>query len=130
MKNPLLCTVAISWLLIAVSSLPVNSAFAATYSLTVDGGIRQGGIPHFWSECVGTGTMEYCLKPAWTTAARIRVRPGSKWFEGMEFSSTGTVLIISGWDQLRTGISRSSIRFMIQVIACGLKPVVELSSCR
>ena len=44
---------------------------SATTTLTVDGSVRQGAIPHFWSECVGTGTMEYCLKPAWTTAARI-----------------------------------------------------------
>jgi xylan 1,4-beta-xylosidase len=40
-------------------------------AITVDGGVKKGYIPHFWSECVGTGTMIYCLKPEWQVAAKI-----------------------------------------------------------
>jgi xylan 1,4-beta-xylosidase len=128
MKNILFCTVANSWLLIAACSLLGNSAFAATYSLTVDGGVRQGAIPHFWSECVGTGTMEYCLKPAWTKAARIGVsQAGFKQVRGH-----GILIHGNSADNIKLG-SAPNWNFSIidqiydTVIACGLKPIVELS---
>jgi xylan 1,4-beta-xylosidase len=47
------------------------SGFSAQYNLTVNGAARQGSVPHFWSQCIGTGTMWYCQKPAWRTAAKI-----------------------------------------------------------
>jgi xylan 1,4-beta-xylosidase len=127
MKNSWLCTVVISWLLIAACSLLCNSAFAATYSLTINGSVRQGSIPHFWSECVGTGTMEYCLKPAWTTAARIGAQEaGFKRVRGH-----GIFIHLNNADSIHLG-SNPNWNFSVidkiydTVIACGLRPVVEL----
>ncbi|MBN1758963.1 MAG: T9SS type A sorting domain-containing protein [Chitinispirillaceae bacterium] len=58
-------------LLIAGAFLYQVPSSSATYNLVVDGSKKQGHLPHFWSECVGTGTMIYCLKPEWQVAAKI-----------------------------------------------------------
>lgn len=108
--------------------MPDCPVFAATYTLTVDGSVRQGAIPHFWSECVGTGTMEYCLKPAWRNAARIGVsQAGFKLVRGH-----GILIHGSSADNIKLG-SPPNWDFSVidqiydTVIACGLKPIVELS---
>ncbi|MBN2189170.1 MAG: hypothetical protein JW699_06935 [Chitinispirillaceae bacterium] len=113
--------------LIAACPLLGNSAFAATYPLTVNGSVRQGAIPHFWSECVGTGTMEYCLKPAWTTAARIGVQEaGFKRVRGH-----GILIHLNNVDNIRIGTypnwNFSVINQIIDTVrACGLTPVIEI----
>jgi xylan 1,4-beta-xylosidase len=99
--------------------------FSAT--ITVDCNTRKGAIPHFWSECVGTGTMEYCLKPAWTKAARMGVQEaGFKLVRGH-----GILIHGNNVDNIRLG-SNPNWNFSVidqiydSVIACGLKPIVEL----
>jgi xylan 1,4-beta-xylosidase len=117
----------ISWILITACSLPGNRAFAATYSLTVDGGVRQGAIPHFWSECVGTGTMEYCLKPAWRTAARLGAQEaGFKRVRGH-----GILIHLTNVDNIHAGTypswSFTAINAIIDTIrACGMAPIMEV----
>ena len=119
--------VTFTWLLITLSLLPGNRVVAATYTLTVDAGVRQGAIPHFWSECVGTGTMEYCLKPAWTAAARIGVQEaGFKRVRGH-----GILIHGNNADSIHLGANPNWNFSVIDkiydtVIACGLKPIVEL----
>jgi xylan 1,4-beta-xylosidase len=127
LKSSWLCTTLLTWLSITANSLPGGSVFAATCSLTVDGSVGQGAIPHFWSECVGTGTMEYCLKPAWTTAARIGAQEaGFKRVRGH-----GILLHGNNVDNIFIGSNPNWNFSMIDriydtVIACGLKPIVEL----
>ncbi len=57
--------------LLLIGSIFHLQSVAATVNLVVDGSKKEGYIPHFWSECVGTGTMIYCLKPEWQVAAKI-----------------------------------------------------------
>lgn len=127
MKNSWFCTTVVTLLLISLSSLSGNSVFAATYSLTVNGGVRQGTIPHFWSECVGTGTMEYCLKSSWRNAARIGVsQAGFKLVRGhgilIHGNNADSIKIGSNPNWNFSGIDQ----IYDTVLACGLKPVVEL----
>jgi xylan 1,4-beta-xylosidase len=127
LKKPWFCTILLTWLLIITNSLPGNSIFAATYTLTVNGSVRQGPVPHFWSECVGTGTMEYCLKPAWRNAARIGVsQAGFKMVRGH-----GILIHGNNADSINIGTNPNWNFSVIDkiydtVLACGLKPVVEL----
>ena len=55
-------------LLAAVAPTNLHSA---AYTIAVDGSVKQGSVPHYWSTCVGRGGMRYCLKPAWQTAIRL-----------------------------------------------------------
>jgi xylan 1,4-beta-xylosidase len=59
------------YLLLAAVGLSSYHLGAATYTISVDGSVKQGAVPHYWSSCVGTGTMCFCQKPAWRTAAKI-----------------------------------------------------------
>ena len=113
--------------MVAACLLFGTTTFAATINLTVDGSVRQGAIPHFWSECVGTGTMEYCLKPAWTAAARLGAREaGFKRVRGH-----GILIHGNNADSIHLGTNPNWNFSVIDkiydtVIACGLKPIVEL----
>ncbi len=56
---------------------------AKIFTLELDGSKKLADIPHFWSECVGTGTMEYYLKPEWQVAAKIGAKEaGFKYVRG------------------------------------------------
>jgi len=96
-------------------------------NITVDCNVKKGAIPHFWSECVGTGTMEYCLKPAWTKAARMGVQEaGFKQVRGH-----GILIHGNNVDNIRLGSSPNWNFSVIDqiydsVLACGMKPIVEL----
>jgi xylan 1,4-beta-xylosidase len=109
------------------------SVSAATYTLTVDGGVRQGNVPHFWSECVGTGTMSFCLKPQWQAAAKIGAQEaGFKRVRGhgilMRWNGTDDVGIFH-WDGTNsptyTWAKLDSIYDFIE--SCNMQPLVELS---
>jgi xylan 1,4-beta-xylosidase len=113
-------------LLSGCSPLFVASLYGATTTLTLSG-TTQGNIPHFWSACVGTGTMEFCLKSAWTTAARI----GAKEAGFMFVRGHGILIRSNNVDVIHVGTYPNwSFSVIDQIydtlIACGLKPVVEL----
>ena len=134
MKNSRVCLSVSMLLLLIAGSLPCGSAFAANYSLKVDGKQKLGTIPHFWSKCVGSGTMEYCLKPAWQQAAKIGAEEA-----GFEYVRGHGILIhLNNEDNINslswngTGSTPtynwSKIDQIYQaVLDCGLKPIVELS---
>jgi xylan 1,4-beta-xylosidase len=107
---------------------------AATYTVTVTGAAKQGSVPHFWSECVGTGTMAYCLKTEWQTAAKIGA-------EEAGFKRVRGHGILMGWDNndkvgifhwngagapVYTWETFDKIYDFI-VKTCKMQPVVELS---
>ena len=120
--------------LIAVGMLFTGSGFAESYTITVDGSAKLGTVKHFWSKCVGTGTMEYCLKPAWQLAARMGVKEA-----GFEYVRGHGILLhgnnVDNIYVLSWAGSGTTPKFNWQridaiydtVLACGLKPVVELS---
>jgi len=116
-----------AFLLLLLTGFLIVPLYAATVSITVDGSVRQGTVPHFWSECVGTGTMEYCLKPAWQTAARIGAQEaGFKRVRGH-----GLLIHWNGVDSIHVGTSPNWSFTVIDkiidtVIACGLHPIIEL----
>lgn len=103
-------------------------------TITVDAGNLSSSLPHFWSECVGTGTMAYCLKPEWQAAAKIGAdEAGFKRVRGHG--------ILMGWNNIdRTGFfhwngtgtptytwgTLDSIYDFI-VDSCKMAPIVELS---
>ncbi|MBN1306679.1 MAG: hypothetical protein JXA18_02090 [Chitinispirillaceae bacterium] len=110
-----------------------GSAYAGTYTITVDAGKQVAALPHFWSECVGTGTMLYCLKPEWQVAAKIGADEAG-------FRRVRGHGILMGWNGTDDpGIIRWSgtgtpaynwVKFdsIINVlIRCNLRPIVELS---
>ena len=121
-------------LVIVLGLLWSGSVIAASYSLTVDGAQKLGTIPHFWSKCVGSGTMEYCLKPAWQMAARIGVQEA-----GFEYVRGHGILIhlnnIDNMYALSWAGPGTQPKYNWQridaiydtVLSCGLKPIVELS---
>jgi Glycosyl hydrolases family 39. len=109
------------------------NVFAAVYTITVDGSIRQGDVPHFWSECVGTGTMSFCLKPQWQAAAKIGAQEaGFKRVRGhgilMRWNGTDDVGIFH-WNgtgsPTYTWSKLDSIYDFIK--SCNMQPLVELS---
>lgn len=122
------------WLMMVVGLLGIQSASAGSYSLSVDGGKRLGTIPHFWSKCVGTGTMEYCLKPAWQKAARIGVQEaGFEYVRGhgilIHLNNEDNIKVLS-WDGAGSTPSYNWSKIdeiYDTVLSCGLKPIVELS---
>jgi len=117
-----------AFLLLLLTGFLIMPLYAATVPITVNGSVRQGTVPHFWNECVGTGTMEYCLKPAWITAAKIGAQEaGFKRVRGH-----GILIHLDNVDNILIGSSPNWNFSVIDkiydtVIACGLKPVVELS---
>lgn len=46
---------------------------AKNYALLLNGNQKQDTVPHFWSRCVGTGSMELCLRKEWRDAAKLGV---------------------------------------------------------
>ena len=109
------------------------SVSAATYTIAVDGSVRQGDLPHFWSQCVGTGTMSFCLKPQWQAAAKIGAQEaGFKRVRGhgilMRWNGTDDVGIFH-WDGTNaptyTWAKFDSIYDFIE--SCNMQPLVELS---
>jgi xylan 1,4-beta-xylosidase len=110
--------------------LPVS---AATSTITVDAGVKQGAVPQFWNECVGTGTMSFCLKPQWQSAMKIGAdEAGFKRVRGhgilMRWNGTDDVGIFH-WDGTNsptyTWAKFDSIYDFIK--SCKMQPVVELS---
>jgi xylan 1,4-beta-xylosidase len=70
-------------LTVLIAASVISSAFAATVNLTVNGGVKQDSVPHFWSRCVGTGGADLCLKKEWLDAAKMGVNEaGFKAFRG------------------------------------------------
>lgn len=111
--------------LLTVSSLVTYETIAA--DLTLDGSIRQGEFPHFWSECVGTGTMEFCLKPEWQEHARI----GAKEAGFKRVRGHGILMHWGGTDGINIGTYPNWNFDVVNkiydtILACGLEPVVEL----
>jgi xylan 1,4-beta-xylosidase len=95
--------------------------------MTLDGSIRQGEFPHFWSECVGTGTMDFCLKPEWQEHARI----GAKEAGFKRVRGHGILIHWGGTDGINIGTYpnwnfTTVNRIYDTILACGLEPVVEL----
>ena len=120
-------------LVVAGAAFLGASAFAGTYTITVDASVKQGDVPHFWSECVGTGTMCYCLKPEWQAAARIGAQEaGFKRVRGhgilMGWNNVDRVGIFH-WDGTNsptyTWATFDSIYDFIK--SCSMQPIVELS---
>ena len=119
-------------LLFTLAGLFGTSVSAATYTITVDGGVKQGDVPHFWSECVGTGTMSFCLKPEWQAAAKIGAQEaGFKRVRGhgilMRWNGTDDVGIFH-WDGTNsptyTWAKFDSIINFIK--SCQMQPLMEL----
>lgn len=112
-------------ILLAMSPYFIHEAISA--DMTLDGSVRQGEFPHFWSECVGTGTMDFCLKPEWQTAARI----GAKEAGFKRVRGHGILVHWGGTDGVNIG-SYPNWNFTTvnsiydTILACGLEPVVEL----
>ncbi len=111
--------------LLTICSHVTHEAISA--NLTLDGSVRQGEFPHFWSECVGTGTMEFCLKPEWQEHARIGAQEaGFKRVRGH-----GIFRHWGGTDNINIG-SYPNWNFSVvnriydTILACGLEPIVEL----
>jgi len=109
------------------------TVFAGTYAITVDGSVKKGDVPQFWNQCVGTGTMSFCLKPQWQVAAKIGAQEaGFKRVRGhgilMRWNGTDDVGIFH-WDGTNsptyTWTNLDSIYDFIE--SCGMQPLVELS---
>jgi xylan 1,4-beta-xylosidase len=109
------------------------SVSAATYTIAVDGSVKQGDVPQFWNQCVGTGTMSFCLKPQWQAAAKIGAQEaGFKRVRGhgilMRWNGTDDVGIFH-WDGTNaptyTWAKFDSIYDFIE--SCNMQPLVELS---
>jgi xylan 1,4-beta-xylosidase len=120
-----------SLLLFTVTS--VTHVQPETFTLELDGNKKLGDIPHFWSECVGTGTMEYCLKPEWQVAAKIGAKEaGFKYVRGhgifVHLNNVDNIKVISWRQGITPTYNWSKIDAIYDaVIACGLEPLVELS---
>ena len=120
--------------LMAAAVVPVD-LMATVYTIAVDGSVRQGSAPHYWSTCVGTGTMWFCQKPAWRTAAKIGVaEAGFKMVRGH-----GTLMGIDDSDHIGifhwpdttkpptyTWTTLDSIYDFI-IDTCNMAPLVELN---
>jgi xylan 1,4-beta-xylosidase len=120
--------------LMAAAVVPVD-LMATVYTIAVDGSVRQGSVPHYWSTCVGTGTMWFCQKPAWRTAAKIGVaEAGFKMVRGH-----GTLMGIDDSDHIGifhwpdttkpptyTWTTLDSIYDFI-IDTCNMAPLVELN---
>lgn len=105
---------------------------AATFDLVVDGSEQQGYLPHFWSECVGTGTMIYCLKPEWQTAAVIGVEEaGFKRVRGhgilIGWNGTDNDGIMSFNGQTATYNWTNLDNIVDYLLSINLQPSIELS---
>lgn len=130
MLNSYRCRVLISFIMALGMCLGIH---AKTYTLELDGSKKLGTIPHFWSECVGTGTMEYCLKPEWQAAAKIGAKEaGFKYVRGhgifTHLNNVDNIKIISWKQGSAPTYNWSKIDAIYDaVIACGLEPLVELS---
>ncbi|HEX2958340.1 MAG TPA: T9SS type A sorting domain-containing protein [Chitinispirillaceae bacterium] len=111
----------------------ITEVHARTFTLELDGNKKLGDLPHFWSECVGTGTMEYCLKPEWQVAAKIGVKEaGFKYVRGhgifVHLNNVDNIKVISWKAGSTPTYNWSKIDAIYDaVIACGLEPLVELS---
>jgi xylan 1,4-beta-xylosidase len=106
--------------------------YASEYTITIDGSDNIAYIPHFWSECVGTGTMIYCLKPEWRTAMKIgaeeagfkRVR-GHGILIGWNGTENDNIMSISGGTVTYNWANIDSIfDFLLSI---NVRPSVELS---
>jgi len=109
-----------------------HSLYAAEYSITVNGSDKVSYIPHFWSECVGTGSMIYCLKPEWQTAMKIgaeeagfkRVR-GHGILIGWNGTENDDIMSINGGTVTYNWTNVDSI--FDYLLSINVRPSVELS---
>jgi xylan 1,4-beta-xylosidase len=125
MSYPKVQKVITIFFLLTMSPYFVHEATSA--DLTLDGTIRQGEFPHFWSECVGTGTMDFCLRPEWQEAAKI----GAKEAGFKRVRGHGILIHWGGTDGINIGSYpnwnfTNVNRIYDTILACGLEPVVEL----
>ena len=113
-----------------ISVLLSTDLFSGTYTLTLDGSIRQGTVPHFWSRCVGTGGAQLCLKAEWKNAAKIGVNEaGFQAFRGHRILSASNPIRWSGSGSTPT-YTWATFDSIYDVLVDTLHtvPVVELSS--
>jgi xylan 1,4-beta-xylosidase len=120
--------------IVIAGNFDVFSVNAATVNLTVNGATKQGTVPHFWSECVGTGWLAYSLKPEWQVAAKIGA-------EEAGFKRVRGHGILMGWNNVdRVGIfhwngtsaptytwATFDTIYDYIVKTCKMQPIVELS---
>ncbi len=108
--------------------IPVLPVRGKGYSLTVDGNVIQGDVPHFWSRCVGTGVAHLCMRDDWRNAARIGVEEaGFKAFRGHGILNTPNMFRWDGsGDPVYNWAPFDSI-YDFLVDSLGTTPLVELS---
>lgn len=107
-----------------------GSSPAKNYSLVMEGNVRQDTVPHFWSRCVGTGTMELCLRKEWRDAARMGVEEAG--FMSVRGHGVLSRLDIFSWDgagEPTYNWTKFDQIYDFLVDTLHMHPLVELSFC-
>jgi xylan 1,4-beta-xylosidase len=106
-----------------------SSTFATTYNLTVNGGTKQGTVPHFWSRCVGTGGAQLCTDANWKAHAKIGVQEaGFKAFRGHRILSATNPISWNGSGTPTYNWTAFDKVYDFLVDTLKTVPIVELSS--
>jgi xylan 1,4-beta-xylosidase len=118
------------FLAVATAVFITPPAFAASYTITVNGATKQGTVPHFWSRCVGTGGAQLCLDARWKAHAKIAVtEAGFQAFRGHRILTVSNPITWSGAGATPT-FNFNAFDQIYDFLVDTLKtvPVVELSS--
>ena len=121
-------------LIIILGGIFTASTVTAAVSLSVDAKVKptNKNVPHFWSACVGTGTMWYSLKPQWKVGARIGAsEAGFKRMRGhgmLRGSDGGDSLKIFHWDGTNAPTYTWTVldSILTNYMSYGMQPVMEL----
>lgn len=107
----------------------VSSAFATTYTITVNGNTKQGTVPHYWSRCVGTGGAQLCTDVNWKAHAKIAVdEAGFQAFRGHLILSASNPINWSGSGTPTYNWTSFDKIYDFLVDTLKTVPVVELSA--
>jgi xylan 1,4-beta-xylosidase len=118
----------VSWTILA-AVCAFTSAFATPYNLTVNGGSKQGTVPHFWSRCVGTGGAQLCLDANWKAHAKIAVQEaGFQAFRGHLILSASNPISWNGSGTPTFNWSKFDQIYGFLVDTLKTVPIVELSA--
>jgi xylan 1,4-beta-xylosidase len=118
-----------SFLTVLAAACVFSSAFATTYTITVNGNTKQGTVPHFWSRCVGTGGAQLCLDANWKAHAKIAVaEAGFEAFRGHRILTASNLITWSGSGTPTYNWTTFDKIYDYLVDSLKTVPIVELSS--